>query len=145
MPEMGFISEQVKITRVKAAVATGTTTQTGTGVDMNGWDGVLFVAGIGSAAANNLMKAQQSDDDGSTDTYDDLASSGNVVAGTETTLCVDVQLPRKRYVRPAVVRGTTTTLDGIWAIQYKGKSLPLSNVGSAQAVQQVYHPAEGTA
>lgn len=147
----GYLTEQLKIIRVSAAVATGTTTLNGTGVDMQangGWDGVVFVAGIGTAAAGNLMKAQQSDDDGSSDAYSDLAGSANVPAGTETTLVEDIQLPRKRYVRPSVVRGTTTTLDGIWAILYRGKKPPLVstvNATSAQAITQLYHPDEGTA
>jgi hypothetical protein len=141
-----MLSEVVDITNVKSAVASGTTDQTGTGVDMSGWDGVLFVTTLGTPAVNNIMKAQQSNDDGSADDYDDLEGSAVAPGASDEQQFIDIYRPTKRYVRPYLTRGSATTVENIYAIRYRGRSVPHDNVESGRSAGvALVSPDEGTA
>jgi hypothetical protein len=146
------LARMVDVRRSLNAVAAGTSTQNGTGIDMRGYDGVLFIAGVGTLTATQTtsLKAQQSDDDGGTDTYDDLAgsSSGNLADGDSNKLLVlDIYRPQKRYVRPVVVRGTANAvIDFVLAIPYRGQVMPaLLHSTVAKAFKVLSSPAEGAA
>ena len=144
------ILKHIKVTRVMNAVAAGTTTQNGTGVDMTGFEGVLFVAAFGTLTATQVtsLNAQQSSDDGSTDTYDDLAGTkaGPLAdADSNKLLAIDVYRPQKKFVRPTVVRGTANAvIDGVIAIQYNLKKEPSTQPTSVSASKAIVSPAEGT-
>ena len=148
----GFITEHCKLIKLADYASAATSAVNGAGVDMQadgGWDGVLFFGSFGTAAADNFLKAQQSDDDGSSDGYSDLAGSAGTPGSSDEDAWLDIQLPRKRYVRPVAVRTTSTTLENLWALVYRGKKLPLAstvNVISGTIYgKQLYHPDEGTA
>ena len=138
------LSTEVKVTRVIPATATGTSDVNGTVIDMSGFDGVMFVGAIGSAAANNGIKVQQGAASNLADAAD-LAGSKVLSDGTQTQFVVDVFRPQERYVRPVMVRGTTTTVDAVFAIQYGGRSLPVTNTSAALAAELHVSPDEGTA
>lgn len=138
------LSKDVKITKVVANTSTGTTTINGSTLDMNSFDGVMFCASIGSAAANNGIKAQQGQASNMSDAAD-LANTQVLSNGTQTELVLDIYKPLERYVRVAVVRGTTTVIDAVWAIQYQSAKKPQNNVTAAQAAETWASPAEGTA
>lgn len=118
--------DEIKITRVSNAAAAGTSDVNGTGVDMQGFDGVLFVAALGALSATQVtsLKAQSSSDDGSTDAYADISGAVTAAAAdgdSNKLLVLDVHHPLERYVRPVLDRGTANAvLDGIIAIQYRG-------------------------
>lgn len=134
-----------KVIKVSGAVATGTTAVNGSAVDMQGYEGVMFVASIGSANSGNGMKVQQGQQSNMSDAAD-LAGTQVLSNGTQTDLVVDVHQPQERYVRPVIVRaGATTTVDAVWAIQYGAKVKPVENTTAAQAVEQHLSPDEGTA
>ena len=144
-----FLTDQTKLLKVADAAAGATTTVTGAAVDMQadgGWDGVVFLTSLGTAAADNIMKVQQSDDDAATDAYSDLADSGVPVGASDEDQFIDIQEPAKRYLRPVITRGTSSTVENIWAILYRGRKLPFDNVlaGTINGVQ-LNRPAEGTA
>jgi len=140
-----FLSDEVKITKVADAQTAGTDTVNGTGVDMAGWDGVIFLTSFGTAAANNALHAEQSSDDGDSDSYTDLEGSEVDVGSSDEDQWVDVLCPQERYVRPSALRGTSSTLGDIWAIQYRGRSVAADNVTAGTINgKQVYHPDEGT-
>lgn len=147
----GFLTDEIKIDRVMNAVAAGTTDQNGTGLDMSGYDGVVFIASFGALTANQvtLLKAQQSDDDGSTDSYGDLEGTATTaLADTDGNkqLVLDIVRPRKKWVRPVIDRGTANAvIDGITAIRYRARSVPTSQGSSVAYLEQHHSPAEGTA
>lgn len=144
---MRTLLEDIKIKRVMNAVAAGTSSQTGSAVDMaqdGGYDGVLFVAMFGALTATQVtsLKAQQSADDGSADSYADL--DGAETAALEDTdgnkcLVLDVFRPAERYVKPTIVRGTANAvIDGMLAILYRGRQRPsLQDTTVAQALAVV--------
>lgn len=136
--------KDVKITKVLGYTATGTSTVNTNAVDMQGYEGVIFLASIASAANNNGVKAQQGQQSNMGDAAD-LAGTQLLSDGTKTDLLLEIYRPQERYVRASVIRGTTTVIESVWAIQYMAGKKPVNNVTAAQAVELWASPAEGTA
>lgn len=118
----------------------------GTGCDMAGYEGVLFLAAvIKGEAANFALKAQQ-DSASNYGTVADLEGTSKTIAiatATDGFGFVEVKSPRKRYVRPALVCpnvGTAKSI-AIISIRYGAKYLPETNSDGELHV----NPAEGTA
>lgn len=144
--------KSVEIRRVMNGVVAGTSVQTSTVIDTQGYDGVLIVAayGVVSATAVTVLKAQQSSDDAATDAYDDLASSAltQLVATTDNnkTHALDIYRPQKRYLKAIVTRATgNVVIDGVFAILYKSSKKPISQGTTVQSNKVLVSPAEGTA
>lgn len=142
----GYLSDNINITSVSGHSTAAASNVTGTGVDMADYTGVLFVAKFGTAASDNTLKAQSSTDDGSADAYADLEGTLVGVASSDEVVFLDITNPRERYVRPIGMRGTSSTLEGIWAFRYGKRSLPEDNT-TAGTIHGEQHnsPAEGTA
>jgi hypothetical protein len=143
------IGKNIKITRVLAAVAAGTTVQNSSVLDMSGYDGVLFVGAVGALTATAVtgLKAQQGQAANLSDAADLEGSLASIPdTGSDGTAVVDVYRPRERYVRAVFVRGTANAvLDGIIAIQYKGRKAPPTHDATVIAAKYLNSPAEGTA
>jgi hypothetical protein len=145
------LSKACKIVRVKNAVAAGFgDTQTGSSVDMKGFCAVCFVALLGTVTATGTakLKAQQSSDDGVADSFADLLGTG--VDGGDThsnkLLVLEIQNPRERYVKPAIVRATANVvIDGVVAFLFKADKEPVTEDASVAASELHHAPAEGTA
>ncbi len=143
------LNQEIKLIKVSDVTAAGTTTISATGVDLSadgGWDGVFLFGSFGTAAADNLLHAEQSSDDGSADAYADLADSQVSAGGNSNEeQWVDIFRPQEKFVRVVADRGTSTTIENMWAILYRGRSKPFSNVtaGTINGIALV-SPAEGT-
>lgn len=140
-----LLSESLKLVKVADPSADGTSLVNGASVDMaadGGWDGVVFLTSFGTAAAGNAIHAETSDDDS---TFNDLAGSEVNVGASDEDQFIDIVRPKERYLRAAALRGTSSTLGDIWALLYRGRTLPHNNVtaGTINGVQLV-SPAEGT-
>lgn len=136
------LQHDIKITTV-APTATGTTTITGTALDMTGFDGAIFIARLGSPAVNNNLRVQQCDTTGGS--YADLAGSKAGDHATDNPLIVEVNRPLEGFLKWQITRGTTTTIDAVTIIQYASKGVkPVTQPTGTQA-KSLYHPAEGTA
>jgi hypothetical protein len=144
------LNTRTKITQVMNAQAVGITTVNGTVLDMEGYEGVEFVALAGVITDGNfVLKAQ----DGALANLADAAD----LAGTATQLnngqnnteaVLDVHRPQKRYIRPVVVRGGATgaVINGIVAIQYGPKNLPVADDATTVPISKtVISPANGAA
>jgi hypothetical protein len=138
------LSSQVKVTKVHATEGAAAATHYSDIVDMANWDGVVFLASIGTAAADNGVNAQQ-DTDAAGGTMADLEGTKILSDATQTDFVLDLYRPKERYVRLAVLRCTSTTIEAVWAIQYRGRSMPVDNDTTAQAAEVHASPAEGTA
>ncbi len=145
------LNRESKMVRVMDGVVAGTTDQNGTGVDMAGFESVTVVALLGTLTATQVtsMKAQQSDDDGAADAYADLAGSdsGNLDdADDDKAIVVTIVRPRKRFVRPVLLRGTANAVvDGIVAILEPPHRVPTTHDASIALSETLISPAEGTA
>lgn len=134
----GYISDNVLITKVKDHTTAGTSTVESDTVDMLGYDGVVFVTSFGTPAANNIATMEHGDASPAATATVALKTSGS----SDEEVVLDVQHPTKRYVRLSVARGTSSTLESIYAIQYKGRSLPADNsVSGTIALGQFNAPA----
>ena len=142
--------DEIKITRVMNAVAAGTTDQNSTEVDMQNWDGVLFVAAFGTLTATQVtqIKAQQDVVTGMAGAADLLGTLVGPLADADGNKCLvlDVYRPQERFVRCVVDRGTANAvIDGVVAIQYRGRVSPATQAASVAFAEKHSSPAEGTA
>lgn len=138
--------EHGALSLVEAEAIAGTTTLEGTGVDMSGYEGVVFFTNFATPAANNTIKAQGSSDDGSADAYADLAGTSVAVGASDELTWLQVVRPRERFVRPLVLRGTSTVTGPVWAFRWGARNQPVDNaVAGTIAGETIVSPAEGTA
>lgn len=146
---MSFLSKRVKVIKVADHSTAATSAVDSTGVDMaqdGGYEGVMFVTSFGTAAANNTVNAAQSSDNAVADDYTDLAGTSVSSGSSDEDVWIDVYQPTKRYVRLEAARGTSSTLESVWAILYGARTVPVSNVTTGTIVGESHiSPAEGTA
>lgn len=137
--------DKIKITKTHDEVTAGTSDSNGATIDMQGYEGVIFLAVLGTPADDNGIKAQQDSASGM-GTAADLLGSQVLSDATETVVAVQIHKPRERYVRSVVVRGTSTTVPAGFAIQYGPRTLPVDNDALTDvAAESHVSPAEGTA
>lgn len=145
MTRMG--SELTKIT-CQYVGTVDNNTYTGSGVDMSGFEGVIFVACVkGGEAIANTLKAQQATASNFSDAADlkGTAVDCSTTASADGLAILDIYRPRERYVRPVLVAGNYTNAPAaaIWAIQYGARSLPVTQV--IANFEKHVSPEEGTA
>lgn len=147
---LGFLADSVKITKVAAETAAGTSTINSAVVDMAGYDGCLFLTHAGAITAGGVqsLKVQQDTAVGM-GAAADLLGTGLTVADDDDNQAfwLDVKRPRERYLRLVISRATQNSAWGaIWAIQYRGRSLPqINNVTDTITGEKHESPIEGTA
>lgn len=132
-----ILSKNVAIDRVMNAVAAGTSDQNSDSVDMAGFDGVLFIALLGTLTATQVTKltAQHSADDSTFAAITGGSTDAMADADSNKLLFVDVYRPQNRYVRAVVDRGTANAvIDGVLAIRYCGDKAPFSHGDISQSV-----------
>jgi hypothetical protein len=141
---MKNLSNYVLIKSALATTTAGTSEIDGATIDMQGYEGVLFVAKFGTAAANNTLQAQQGADSGLSDAAD-LAGTSVTVGASDELVWLDLYRPEKRYVRVQAERGTSTTLDWGIALLYGPRTVPADNaVAGTIAGELTASPDEGT-
>ena len=146
MPCAAYLSELIAISNLSGYSAADTTTVNGSSVDMQNYDGVLFIALFGTPGTGNTLKAQSSSDDGSADAFADLAGTSVGVGASDEVVFLDIKHPPERYVRPLALRGASSTLVGIWGFRYGPRSLAIDNTTAGTIHGETHDaPAEGTA
>lgn len=120
-------------------------TLTGAGVDMLGFDSVIFIPfALKGEALNFTIKAQQAAVSDYSDAADLLSTSVafSTAVGTDGLSALEIHQPNERYVRPitAVPNAAAATPTAVLAIQFNAKDQPQSNSGELHV-----SPAEGTA
>lgn len=146
----GLLSDCVKLIKVKDHSTADTAAVDSDGVDMDqdgGYEGVLFLTSFGTAAANNTLKAQQSSDNGVADGFSDLEGTLTAPGASDEDHWLDIYKPTKRYVRAEATRGTSSTLESIWALLYGPRNtMNVDNTVSGTITGEGHvSPAEGTA
>lgn len=137
--------KNVKIINLKDAVAGGTSDVTdATVVDTQGFEGCMFVAKLGTSAVDNGIKSVKQGAASDLSDGQDLEGSKVLLDGTSKVAVCDVFRPRERYLRPIIVRATSTTLDSVVAILYGARKAPVTQ-GATTSGEQHVSPAEGTA
>jgi hypothetical protein len=118
---------------------------TGSGVDMQDYEGVAFVLVTANTEAGAYTLKAQQDSDSAFGTAADLLGTSTALTSSGSLNKVgvlDIKTPQEQYVRSIVTVPNLTSAQGVAviAIRYGAKKLPVSNTGE-------YHvsPAEGTA
>lgn len=126
---------------------TGAQGTTGVGpsavVDMQGWDGVVFIGAV-DANANTTggltgIQAQYSD---STSTTDMVSDTDARAIGTtaspainDAVLLLEIDKPLKRYISAESIKDTTNAVRvDITAMRYKGRKFPVTQDTSSYGV-----------
>lgn len=127
---MANLSKEVKVVHVLNAVAAGVTNQTGTHIDMQGFDGVMFVADIGALTATQVtsLKAQGGNASNDSDQADISGAATAAMADGDSNkvLVLDVFRPQQRFVRPVVLRGTANAvINCVVAYLYRADKKPV--------------------
>ncbi|HEY9713247.1 MAG TPA: hypothetical protein V6C72_07240 [Chroococcales cyanobacterium] len=139
---MPYISEKAQFTQVSAAVAAGTTAGHSSSIDRANAEGVAFLASFGTAASGNYFNLEDSDDNSN---FNAVAGSKAVDSGgAKTSFVLDCFRGLKRYVRVAWTRGTSSTVEAVWAITYDKHNVPPVNATSSQVLMQSLSAADGT-
>lgn len=137
----------IKITKVAAAATAATTAVNGTAVDMSGYEGVLFFTTIATANAGNIFKAQIGSVANGSDAAD-LEGTAVVAAANAQVVWIDVYRadPNQKYIRPVVVRGASSAVGDIYALQYESRlQVVENNIANTIIGKLVVNPFEGTA
>jgi len=137
------LSPEILVTLDGPTIA-GTSAISSTPVDMAGFTGVLFLVKLGTAAANNNIRAQQ-------DTAVGMASAADlagtlVASGANTGLVLELLLSgstAEQFVRCLVTRGTSTTIDSMVTIRFGSRTQPTTLTGVS--FESWNSAAEGTA
>lgn len=137
--------KSVKITKVIPATTAGTSTVVGTTLDMQNFEGVCFLGSFGTSAANNGISFAEGTDSGGSGAADCLGSSV-LCNGTGKEVATEDVRPRQRYVTVSALRGTSTTIDGVWALQWGARTEAINNtVANTRNAEYWVSPAAGTA
>src|SRR5438067_10220682 len=137
---IAFLSEDAKIV-VEGPTATGTTVVDFSVLDMAYFAAVLFLCRLGTAAANNNIRARQ--DVASGGAFADV--TGSLVShATNNVLVLDLKRSDKRYVRLRVTRGTSTTIDFVAAIMYGARNKPSTQL-TTTTFKQIVGALDGVA
>lgn len=148
---MGRFSEDVKIVTAITTTngAAGTTAINGAGCDTSGFDEGACVVTFGAivSGAATSIKLQQSDDDGSSDSYGDVEGTSQTVADDADGehFVIDFKRPTKRYVRVVVSRATQNATVGAANYYLSGAgNRPVTQPADVN-VERFTSAAEGTA
>ncbi len=143
---MKSLAENVKITQVLGNQTAATSSKGSSVVDMQGYDGVLFVASLSVGhSSTNFIKAQQGPST-TTSGFADLLGSKVLCTAGQLQAWLDIYRPRERYVRCVVARGASSVIYPMWAYQYNLRKPFETNVTAGTINGEVHvSPAEGTA
>jgi hypothetical protein len=137
------LSKNSKVVLALAGQATGTSTLTTNAIDMQGYEGVMFVGSLATANAGNFAKARQGQQSNMSDGAD-LANTKVVPAVNGDSFLIDVYKPQERYVDLQIVRGATTITGDVYAILYGPRKAPTTHGPTINAETHI-SPAEGVA
>lgn len=145
------VSDSEKVVRVMNSVSAGTSAQTSSAIDTQGFDGVKIYTAFGAitSGAVTSVKVQQSADDGSADAYADLLGTSRSVADDDDNQVVvhEISKPLERYLKVVVSRSTqNAVIDGVIAVLYRASKQPTTDDTSTVVAREIHvSPAEGTA
>lgn len=138
-----MLLSQAQIDQVLGYFAAGTTKRTSSILDMEGYDGVLFVAGLGTLIeAGTVDVFAEQNTANSTSGMARLAgqTAHTVTAAnallTQSAIVVDVFRPQERYIQCNITPATqNAVILGIVAIRYNARNKPTLNSALLKSTQ----------
>ena len=137
--------QRVKIDQVLGYYAAGTTKRTSDIIDMANYDGVLFIAELGTIIENGTVDVfVEQNTENSTSGMARLATTtahtvtAENAALAKSAIVVDVFRPNKRYLRCNITPATqNAVILGITAIRYSGRICPDANADLLKSTQLI--------
>lgn len=141
--------QRVKVDQVLGYYAAGTTKRTSDIIDMANYDGVMFIAELGTIIENGTVDVfVEQNDANSTSGMARLATTtAHTVTAANAALAksaivVDVYKPQERYLQCNITPATqNAVILGITAIRYSGRVQPDAN-GDLLKSTQLISPSE---
>lgn len=139
--------DNIKVSRVLGYHAAGTTDRKASIVDMQNYDGVVFVATFGTMTSSSkiLLKVGSATTNDTSAMADTVATTGQKTSdGTDDVqLVLDVYRPAKRYLEAQItIADANALIEGIVAIQYKGSKMPVTQATATLASETFASPAD---
>lgn len=137
--------KNVKIDQILGYYAAGTTARTSSIIDMQGYEGVLFVAGLGTIIEGGTVNVQVLQNTANTTvgmaavagTSAHTVTAANALL-TQSAIVVDVYKPLERYLEVTVTPASeNAVILGVTAIRYKGKMAPNANADLLTSTQLI--------
>lgn len=122
--------KSTKITVANTGAAAGQTEVDTSVLDMSGWDGVMFIASLGTVTDNSVLTLTVKGNTANSVTLpapitQKATAAFTASASSNTALVVEVAKPVLRYVFAALTRtAQNAVVNNIIAIQYIGKEQP---------------------
>lgn len=137
------LSKVVKVVLAKATQTSAGTEVLSDAIDMQGFEGCVFVGSITTAHADNHAKVKQCDTSGGS--YSDLAGSKVTPGDNGDSFLIDVYRPLERFLKLSIIRSGANTVTGdVYALLYGAKNVPVTHGTTIDSELNV-SPAEGTA
>ncbi len=143
---MNLLNEEIKLTNVLGYQADGQADPDSARVDMQGFDGVMFICSLGTITATGTvtMVAKQA----ATDIVGDALSGASVAAAADDDdklLVIDIFRPTDRYLGVSLTLAVANSIiGGVMAIQYSARTKPTTHdsASMAAAAVELVTPAE---
>jgi hypothetical protein len=137
-------TKNMKLIKVKAGAASGTTTLTTDTIDTQGFEGVMIFGSIATVDAGNYAKARQGADSGMSDGAD-LEGTKIAPGDNGDSFCIDILRPTERYVDVVITRTVATVTGDVYALLYGSVRKAPVTQGATIDAETHASPAEGTA
>lgn len=126
------LSSNVKVDQVLGYFAAGTTKRTSSILDMSGYEGVLFVAGLGTTIEGGTVDVypEQNTSNSTVGMAEIAGTAAHTITAanaalTQSCIVVDVYKPLERYIQCNVTPATqNAVILGVVAIRYNGRIGP---------------------
>lgn len=130
--------------------AASNTDDNSTIIDMQGYDGVLFIAPITDSVATGVATLKAEQNTANSDSGMAALSGATATATSaenddlnDKALVLDVYRPSERYVQAVLTSGTANIAFGnVIAIKYRGSKCPITQGATILAETAVVSPAE---
>lgn len=126
-----FLSDDVKLVKIKDHTAAGTSPLTSSEVDGRGYCGAMFFTSFGTANAGNFITVRQ----GAT-TGTQAASVAHIESGTsDEDVVVDITInPAYPFLDLYATVGSSSTVESMWCLLYGARNKPLTSTLSGTAI-----------
>ena len=127
-------TKNMKLIKVLAGAAAGTTTLTSDPVDTQGFEGVMFFGSIATVNAGNWADVYQGQAANMSDGA--FLSGARVVPGDNgDSFCIDILRPGERYVDVRITRTVSTATGDVYALLYGSvRKAPVSQGTTIDAI-----------
>jgi hypothetical protein len=108
----------------------------GAGVDMQGWDGVMFIVDLDAVTGSGTLDARvvRDDNSGFNSATNISGAALTQMVNANTAGIIDVYRPSERYVRAVITQAANTVIAGVTAVRYRRTGILPPTQSAAEVV-----------